>query len=59
MTQRMDYVHAAPTGMKALGSVHGYLQQSGLPTALIDLVTCASPRSTATPTASICIRVTC
>jgi alkylhydroperoxidase family enzyme len=38
MTQRMNYAAAAPAGMKALGSVHGYVSQSGLPAALIDLV---------------------
>jgi AhpD family alkylhydroperoxidase len=38
MTQRMDYTAAAPGGMKALGSVHGYVSQSGLPATLIDLV---------------------
>jgi AhpD family alkylhydroperoxidase len=38
MTQRMDYAAAAPGGMKALGSVHGYISRSGLPASLIDLV---------------------
>jgi AhpD family alkylhydroperoxidase len=38
MSQRMNYVAAAPGGMKALGSVHGYISQSGLPKTLIDLV---------------------
>jgi AhpD family alkylhydroperoxidase len=38
MTQRMDYNAAAPAGVKALGSVYGYIMQSGLPTALINLV---------------------
>jgi AhpD family alkylhydroperoxidase len=38
MTQRMNYAAAAPGGMKALGSVHGYVSQSGLPATLIDLV---------------------
>lgn len=38
MTQRMNYSAAAPGGMKALGSVHGYVSQSGLPATLIDLV---------------------
>jgi len=36
--QRMDYNAASPGGMKALGAVHGYVRQSGLPTRLIDLV---------------------
>ncbi len=38
MTHRLDYVHLAPAGMKALGGVHGYLLQSGLPVDLINLV---------------------
>src|SRR5215212_7064355 len=38
MTQRMNYEAAAPGGMKALGSVYGYVSQSGLPATLIDLV---------------------
>lgn len=38
MTQRMNYAAAAPAGMKALGSVHSYIGQCGLPTTLIDLV---------------------
>jgi AhpD family alkylhydroperoxidase len=38
MTQRMDYAAAAPGGMKALGSVYGYVAQSGLPAILIELV---------------------
>jgi len=38
MSQRMNYNAAAPAGMKALGAVHGYVGQSGLPKRLIDLV---------------------
>jgi AhpD family alkylhydroperoxidase len=38
MTQRMDYAAAAPGGMKALGSVYGYVSQSGLSATPIDLV---------------------
>ena len=38
MTQRLDYNAVAPAGMKALGGVHGYVAQSGLPAALVDLV---------------------
>ena len=38
MTQRMNYAEAAPRGIKALGAVHGYVGQSGLPATLIDLV---------------------
>src|SRR5919106_5579406 len=38
MAQRMNYAAAAPGGMKALGSVYGYVRQSGLPATLVDLV---------------------
>jgi len=38
MTRRLDYSHAAPEGIKALGGVHGYIAQSGLPKDLVDLV---------------------
>jgi AhpD family alkylhydroperoxidase len=38
MSQRMNYNAASPAGTKALGAVHGYVRQSGLPTRLIDLV---------------------
>ena len=38
MSQRMNYNTVAPAGMKALGSVYGYVAQSGLPARLIDLV---------------------
>lgn len=38
MSMRMDYAAAAPAAMKALGGVHGYVGQSGLPGELIDLV---------------------
>ena len=38
MTERMNYAAAAPGGMKALGSVYGYVAQSGLPATLIELV---------------------
>ena len=38
MSQRMNYNTVAPAGMKALGGVHGYVAQSGLPARLIDLV---------------------
>lgn len=34
----MDYNAASPAGMKALGAVHGYVRQSGLPSRLVDLV---------------------
>lgn len=38
MTERLNYNAAAPSGMKALGAVYGYVAQSGLPGRLIDLV---------------------
>ena len=38
MSQRMNYQAAAPAGMKALGAVHQYIRQSGLPSRLVDLV---------------------
>ncbi len=38
MSQRMNYNTAAPSGMKALGAVHGYVRRSGLPSQLVDLV---------------------
>ncbi len=38
MTQRLDYTTVAADGMKALGGVHAYVAQCGLPKALIDLV---------------------
>src|SRR3954464_12532921 len=38
MSKRIDYERIAPAGVKALGGVYGYVMQSGLPPALIDLV---------------------
>ena len=38
MSQRMNYNAASPAGMKALGTVYGYVRQSGLSSRLIDLV---------------------
>ena len=38
MTQRLNHNAAAPAGMRAFGGVHGYVGQSGLPAALVDLV---------------------
>ena len=38
MSQRMNYNAASPAGMKALGAVHVYVRQSGLPSRLVDLV---------------------
>ena len=34
----MDYNAAAPAGVKALGGVHSYIAQSGLPKRLVDIV---------------------
>lgn len=38
MTTRLNYNQVAPNGAKALGSVYGYVAQSGLPGELVDLV---------------------
>lgn len=38
MSHRLDHNQASPAGMKALGGVYGHIMQSGLPTALVDLV---------------------
>jgi AhpD family alkylhydroperoxidase len=38
MTQRLDYTTITPAGMKALGTVYGYIAQSGLPRLLVNLV---------------------
>ena len=38
MSQRMNYNAISPAGMKAVGTVYGYIRQSGLSTRLIDLV---------------------
>jgi AhpD family alkylhydroperoxidase len=38
VTKRIDYNQVAPNGVKALGSVYGYVMQSGLPPELVELV---------------------
>jgi AhpD family alkylhydroperoxidase len=38
MTLRLDYQKLSATGLRALGGVHMYIVNSGLPKALIDLV---------------------
>lgn len=38
MGKRLDYNQIAPAGAKALGGVYGYVMQSSLPPALVDLV---------------------
>jgi AhpD family alkylhydroperoxidase len=38
MSQRVDYNAASPAGAKALGAVHAYVHQSGLPARLVNLV---------------------
>src|SRR6266702_7973541 len=38
MTKRLDYNQVAPNGIKALGGVYGYVMQSSLPAALVELV---------------------
>ena len=38
MSQRMNYNAVSAAGMKALGTVYGYVRQSGLPSRLVDLM---------------------
>jgi AhpD family alkylhydroperoxidase len=38
MTQRLDYNQIAPGAVKALGTVYGYVSQSGLPADLVELI---------------------
>jgi AhpD family alkylhydroperoxidase len=38
MNKRSDYAKASPEGFKAFGGVYVYLQKSGLPKQLVDLV---------------------
>jgi AhpD family alkylhydroperoxidase len=38
VSKRLDYTQIAPAGVKALGGVYGYVMQSGLLAALVDLV---------------------
>jgi AhpD family alkylhydroperoxidase len=38
MSQRIDYNQIAPAGVKALGGVYGYIMQSSLAPALVELV---------------------
>jgi AhpD family alkylhydroperoxidase len=38
MSNRLDYNHIAPAGVKALGGVYGYVMQSELPATLVNLV---------------------
>lgn len=38
MSIRIDYNEVAPAGIKALGTVYGYVAQSGLARGLVDLV---------------------
>jgi AhpD family alkylhydroperoxidase len=38
MTQRLNYTTVAPVGVKALGGVHAYIAQSGLPAELVNQV---------------------
>ena len=42
MSRRLDYTQIAPTGVKALGGVYGYVAQSSLPPALVDWSICAT-----------------
>lgn len=38
MSERFDYTKTSPGGVKAFGSVYGYIMQSGLDEVLVDLV---------------------
>ena len=38
MSQYLDYTQIAPAGVKVLGGVYGYVMQSSLPAALVELV---------------------
>jgi AhpD family alkylhydroperoxidase len=38
VSKRLDYNQIAPAGLKSLGSVYGYVMQSGLSPVLVDLV---------------------
>jgi AhpD family alkylhydroperoxidase len=38
VSKRLDYTQIAPAGIKALGGVYGYVMQSSLPAALVELV---------------------
>ena len=38
MTERLNYLAASPRGMQSLGSVHLYIEKSGLPAVLVNLV---------------------
>ena len=38
MTKRVDYNEIAPVGLRAFGGVYGYVMQSGVPAALVELV---------------------
>lgn len=38
MSERLDYTRTSPGGVKAFGSVYGYVMQSGLDDVLVDLV---------------------
>ena len=38
MSQRIDYINAAPDGYKALGGVYGYIAKCGLNSTLVELV---------------------
>jgi hypothetical protein len=58
MTQRLNYTTIAPSGVKALGGVYGYILQCGLPGSLVNLAYCASRRSMVAPIASTCTRAT-
>ncbi len=56
--QRINYSKASPDAYRAFGEVHSILQKCGLAKDLINLEICASRRSMAVLSASICTRET-
>lgn len=58
MTQRLDYNQIAPNGIKALGSVYGYVLQSACRVNWWISSICGSRRSTTAPIVSTCTPAT-
>ena len=55
MQERIAFKRIAPEGMKAMGHLEAAPRRCGLEPSLLQLVKLRRPRSTAAPTASICI----
>lgn len=55
MQARLDFMQIAPEGLQALGHLEAYVRRCGLEPSLLELVKLPRRRSTAAPTASICI----